>query len=51
VLVLTAVLLRSADLPWLLPWVLVPSLASGIVTGLLANLTLLRWQGYFRGVA
>jgi heptaprenyl diphosphate synthase len=51
VLVLTVVLLRSADLPWLLPWVLVPSLASGIATGLLANLVLLRWQDYFRAVA
>ncbi|HWR98134.1 MAG TPA: Gx transporter family protein [Candidatus Methanoperedens sp.] len=51
VLVLTVVLLRSADLPWLLPWVLVPSLAAGIATGLLANLVLLRWQGYFRAVA
>jgi heptaprenyl diphosphate synthase len=51
VLVLTALLLRSADLPWLLPWVLVPSLVSGVATGLLANLVLLRWQGYFRAVA
>ena len=50
-LVLAAVLLRATDLSWLLPWVLVPSLASGIATGLLANLVLLRWQGYFRAVA
>ena len=50
-LVLTAFLLRSGDLPWLLPWVLAPSLVAGIATGLLANLVLLRWQGYFRAVA
>lgn len=50
VLVLTGVLLRSADLVWLLPWVLVPSLISGVATGLLANLVLLRWQGYFRAI-
>jgi heptaprenyl diphosphate synthase len=51
VLALTWLLLRSGDLAWLLPWVLVPSLISGIATGLLANLVLLRWQGYFRAVA
>jgi heptaprenyl diphosphate synthase len=51
VLVLTALLLRAADVPWLLPWVLVPSLIAGIATGLLANLVLLRWQAYFRAVA
>jgi heptaprenyl diphosphate synthase len=51
VLVLTWLLLRSGDLAWLLPWVLVPSLISGIATGLLANLVLLRWQGYFRAIA
>ena len=51
VLVLTALLLRAADLPRLLPWVLVPSLVAGIATGLLANLVLLRWQDYFRAVA
>lgn len=51
VLVLAALLLRSGDLPWLLPWVLAPSLLSGIATGALANLVLLRWQWYFRGVA
>lgn len=51
VLVLAGVLLRTADLPWLLPWVLVPSLVAGVATGLLANLVLLRWPGYFRGVA
>jgi len=51
VLALTWLLLRSGDLGWLLPWVLVPSLVSGIATGLLANLVLLRWQGYFRAVA
>jgi len=50
-LVLTAFLLRSGDLPWLLPWVLAPSLVAGVATGLLANLVLLRWQGYFRAVA
>jgi heptaprenyl diphosphate synthase len=50
-LVLAAVLLRATDLSWLLPWVLVPSLVSGIATGLLANLVLVRWQGYFRAVA
>jgi hypothetical protein len=43
-------LLRTGDLPWLLPWVLVPSLLSGVATGVLANLVLLRWQWYFRGV-
>jgi heptaprenyl diphosphate synthase len=51
VLVLWALLLRAGDLPWLLPWVLGPSLVSGIATGVLANLVLLRWQWYFRGVA
>ena len=51
VLVVTSLLLRAGDLPWLLPWVLVPSLISGIATGLLANFVLLRWQWYFRGVA
>jgi len=51
VLVLSAMLLRAGDLPWLLPWVLAPSLVSGIATGVLANLVLLRWQWYFRGVA
>lgn len=51
VLVLTGVLLRTGDMPWLLPWVLVPSLAAGVATGLLANVLLLRWPGYFRGVA
>lgn len=50
-LVLSALLLRGGDLPWLLPWVLGPSLASGIVTCVLANLVLLCWQWYFRGVA
>jgi heptaprenyl diphosphate synthase len=51
VLVLTGILLQVADLPWLLPWVLAPSLVSGIATGLLANIVLLRWQGYFEAVA
>ncbi len=51
VLMLAALLLRAGDLPWLLPLVLAPSLISGIATGLLANLVLLRWQWYFRGVA
>jgi len=51
VFVLAALLLRAGDLPWLLPWVLGPSLISGIATGLLANLVLLRWQWHFRGVA
>lgn len=50
VLVLAAFLLRAGDLGWLLPWVLAPSLVSGIATGVLANLVLLRWQWYFRGV-
>jgi heptaprenyl diphosphate synthase len=50
-LVLTAFLLRSGDLPWLLPWVLAPSLVAGVATGLLANLVLLRWQGHLRAVA
>lgn len=50
VLVLMWLLLRPGDAQWLLPWVLVPSLLSGIATGLLANLVLLRWQGYFRAV-
>jgi len=50
VLVVGVLLLRAGDLPWLLPWVLVPSLVSGIATGVLANLVLLRWQWYFRGV-
>ena len=43
--------LRGADVAWLLPWVLVPSLVAGVLTGVLANLVLLRWQGYFRAVA
>ncbi len=51
VLALAGLLLRSGDLAWLLPWVLVPSLVSGVATGLLANLVLLRWRGYFRAVA
>ena len=51
VLALSALLLRAGDLPWLLPWVLGPSLVSGVATGVLANLVLLRWQWYFRGVA
>jgi uncharacterized membrane protein len=51
VLVLTAVLLHGADLTWMLPWVLVPSLISGIATGLLANLVLLRWRWYFEAVS
>ena len=50
VFVLAALLLRAGDLPWLLPWVLVPSLVSGVATGVLANLVLLRWRWYFRGV-
>jgi heptaprenyl diphosphate synthase len=51
VLTLAWLLLRPGDLAWLLPWVLVPSLISGVVTGLLANIVLLRWQGYFQAVA
>lgn len=51
VLVLATLLLPAGDLPWLLPWVLAPSLISGIATRVLANLVLLRWQWYFRGVA
>jgi len=51
ILVLSALLLRSEDLMWLLLLVLGPSLVSGIVTGVLANLVLLRWHAYFRGVA
>lgn len=51
VLVLTAVLMRAGDSAWLLPLVLVPSLVSGVASGLLANLVLLRWRGYFRAVA
>lgn len=51
VLALAVLLLRSGDLAWLLPWVLVPSLLSGVATGLLANLVLLRWRGYFQAVA
>ncbi len=51
VLVLAGLLLHSGDLGWLLPWVLIPALVSGIATGLLANLVLLRWQGYFQAAA
>lgn len=50
VLVLTQLFLHAGDISWFLPWVLAPSLVSGIATGLLANLVLLRWQGYFRAV-
>ena len=51
VLVLATWFLRAGDLSWLLPWVLAPSLISGIATGVLANIVLLRWQWYFRWVA
>lgn len=51
VLVLTGVLLRSGDLPWLLPLVLVPALLSGVATGVLANLVLLRWRQRFSALA
>jgi len=51
VLVLTAVLLGGADVPWLVPLVLVPSLVAGVATGLLANLVLLRWRGSFGALA
>lgn len=50
VFVLAAVLLGGADLHWLLPWVLVPALISGVATGLLANLALLRWRVPFGSV-
>lgn len=47
----SAIIDAGGVLRWILPWVLGPSLASGIVTCVLANLVLLRWQWYFRGVA
>lgn len=50
VFVIAWLLLHSGDMMWLLPWVLAPSLVSGVATGLLANLVLLRWQGYLRAV-
>ncbi|HEY5999744.1 MAG TPA: Gx transporter family protein [bacterium] len=50
-LVLRTLLLPAADLSWLLPWVLAPALVAGVATGLLANVILLRWQGYFQAVA
>jgi len=39
-----ALLVRSREALLLAPWVLFPALASGAVTGVLANLLLLRWQ-------
>lgn len=51
VLVLSGLLLRSADLGWLLRLVLVPSLLAGVMTGVLANLVLLRWQRRFPAAA
>lgn len=43
-------LLPAGDLPWLVPLVLGPSLVAGLCTGLLANVVLLRWEGYLRTV-
>lgn len=42
---------HPGDLARLLPWVLAPALLSGIATGVLANLVLLRWPAHFRTVA
>ena len=46
VLVLRVVLVRTAEVFYLLPWVLVPAVLSGIVTGLLANFILLKKGRY-----
>ena len=51
VLVLALVLVRTWEVLYLLPWVLLPSLASGTVTGLLANFILLRRGDYLRLLA
>lgn len=51
VAIAAVLLLRVEDLLWLLPWVLFPGLLAGVATGALANLVLLRWQGYVQGVA
>jgi heptaprenyl diphosphate synthase len=47
VLVLFTVLIRTREVLFLLPWVLFPAIISGVVTGLLANLILLRKGSYF----
>jgi heptaprenyl diphosphate synthase len=49
-LLLAAVLVRAREALWIAPGVLLPALLAGIATGLLANLVLLRWQGYLRTV-
>lgn len=46
VLVLFALLVRTPEILLLLPWVLLSSLASGVATGLLANLLLARRHGW-----
>lgn len=51
VLLVAALLVRSSEAFLLLPWVLLPALASGVATGLLANLVLLRFSGYVRTLA
>ncbi len=51
VLVLAVVLVRTWEVFYLLPWVFLPSLASGTVTGLLANYVLLRRGEYLRFLA
>jgi heptaprenyl diphosphate synthase len=47
VLVLRLVLVRTWEVLYLLPWVLFPALLSGVVTGVLANLLLLRRRELF----
>jgi heptaprenyl diphosphate synthase len=48
VLVLRVVLVRTWEILYLLPWVLLPAVLSGVATGLLANLILLRRGKYLR---
>ena len=43
-------LLPSGNLTWLVPLVLVPALVAGLFTGLLANVVLLRGEGYLRAL-
>jgi heptaprenyl diphosphate synthase len=50
VLVLRLVLVRTWEVLYLLPWVLVPSLLTGLLTGLLANYILLRRGWYLREI-
>ena len=49
-LMLKVLLLPAGAIPWLVPLVLVPSIAAGLFTGVLANVVLLRGQGYLRAV-